>query len=352
LLTAAVLFSPLSRADDEPVGAKEREREIQPVALLQLWGTAYDMDADPQADATSYGDPEDDAGVAVKRARLGVEGREQGFTYELVFGLSKPYDAFDEEDGSIEVVDATVGYRKAGFGVEGGRAKLPFSRDQMMASSELTFTERGLGAEHVAPDRALGLAGFASKFGGKLTLGVFNSGGNLFGDDNLGKTLVGRLEYEKGDSYVTFRKKSRDVVVGVGAGGFLTDDVATKTSTLGGDFLVRVVGLSLLGDVAYEIIEPTATTVDEPGVWEKTTRMAVTSQLSYGLGDFEPAVRYTLLQDSASGTWSQLMGGLVWHGLYDKASIDRVRVGAGYVHRFEENERANDTVRLWGQFRL
>lgn len=356
LFAAAAVLSQPTLADDEPAGSKERVRGIEPVGLLQIWGTAYDWDTNAQADATSYGDPEHDPGVSVKRARLGVEGREKGVTYELVFGLTAPYDAFDAEDGDIEVVDATVGYRAGGaekglVGGEIGKAKLPFSRDQMMSSAELTFTERGLGAEHAAPDRALGLSAFGAKFGGKLTLGVFNSGGTLFGDDNVGKTLVGRLEYEKGDSYVTFRRK-HGFAMGVGAGAYLTEDVATTTNALGADALVRVAGVAVLADFSLQTITPTATTVDEPGVLAETTRTTFTGQLSYGLGDFEPAVRYTMLMDSATGAWSQLLAGVVWHGVYKEDDDDRVRVGAGYVHRFEEVERSNDTVRVWAQMRL
>ena len=65
----------------------------QPYALLQLWVTAYDMDQDPQADPASYGDPEDDIGVKVRRARLGFEGSADRLRYGLVFGTSSPYDA-------------------------------------------------------------------------------------------------------------------------------------------------------------------------------------------------------------------------------------------------------------------
>ena len=330
----------------------ERARErFHPVGLLQLWVTAYDQDVDVQADPTGVGDVEADPGVSLKRARVGVEGEDSGFAYSVLFGLSAPYDGLDGSSGDVEVVDAALGYEKMGFGIAGGLTKVPFSRDQMMSAGELTFTERGLGTEYIAPDRNLGLVGSAGRFGAKLTVGAFNSGGTVFGDDNDGKTLVGRLEYETGgNSYLTWGR-GKAFTFGVGGGGFLTDDVSTRTTAFGGDALLRVVGISVLADVSYAALEPTHTDIDAPGVWEKTTRLGLTGQVGYALGDFEPAVRWTSLNDSAMGNYASIEGGVTWHTLYDDQHRDRVRVGVGWVHRLEPTPMDNDTLRLWAQFR-
>ena len=60
----------------------------QPTALLQVWATAFDMDEDPQADPAGYGDPEDDIGFKVQRARLGFEGENDRLRYGVVVGTA------------------------------------------------------------------------------------------------------------------------------------------------------------------------------------------------------------------------------------------------------------------------
>jgi hypothetical protein len=252
-------------------------------------------------------------------------------------------------------VDATVGYERKGVGIEVGQSEVPFSRELMMSSEELTFTERGFGAEHVAPDRSLGGTIHAGRFGAKLTLGVFNAGGDVFGDDVAGKTLVGRLEYETGgDSYVTFGP-AKGFVFGVGGGVFHTDDLATERLGYGGDLLVRYAGVYLLADVAAETITPTDKDTIQPDVWDPTHRLAVTGQLGCAIGDFEPSIRYSSFIDSSLGDdgqdYGQGMAGVVWHTAYDERDRDRVRVGAGYVLRLEQTPVKNDTVRLWVQLR-
>jgi hypothetical protein len=312
------------------------------------------MDQDDVADATGYGDPEDDVGFKVKRFRLGLEGAERGLDWAFIVGLTAPYDGFDEQDGSIEVVDAHLGYSWKGLGVQVGKDELPFSRDRMIASSEQTFTERGMIAEHISPGRELGATIWAQRWGAKLSLGVYNSGGGLYGDDNLGKTLLGRVEYAYGDAdvYQTWGG-SRKFAFGVGGGAFLTDDVSTATRAVGADAIVRVAGLTVLVDAALADVSPTNSDLGVPGVWSQTTRQGLTGQIGYGLGAFEPAVKVSLYDDSSVGGYTNLLAGLVWHGLVDERGRDRLRVGGGYELRLEDADRTipNDTVRLWIQGR-
>ncbi len=325
---------------------------IRPVALVQVWGTAWDMDEDPVADATGYGDPEDDVGFKFKRVRLGLEGREKGLDWAMVVGLTAPYDGFDDQDGSLEIIDAHVGYEWKGLGVQAGRDEVPFSRDRLISSSEQTFTERGMIAEHIAPGRELGATVWGEKFGAKITLGVFNSGGTIFGDDNLGKTLLGRLEYTYGeaDVYETWGGP-RTLSFGVGVGGFLTDDRSTTTQALGADAILRVAGLTVMVDGALANVGPGDTTLDVPGVFEETTRRGLTGHIGYGIGAFEPAVKVSLYEDSAIGGYDNVLAGVVWHGALDDKRRDRVRIGAGYALRLEETAIDNDTVRIWAQVR-
>ncbi len=69
------------------------------------------MDQDPQADGSGYGDPEDDVGFKVRRARIGIAGilddvPIEGFTkddvrpsYSVELGYSAPFDGLSTRPG-------------------------------------------------------------------------------------------------------------------------------------------------------------------------------------------------------------------------------------------------------------
>ena len=335
---------------------------VEPIALAQLWLTAYDMDTNVQADATGYGDPEDDPGMKVKRIRVGLGGDYNRWKYRFVVGTTAPYDGLTEHSSALSVKDAWIGVEPvAGLDIRAGEGKLPYSRDQMMSAADLTFTERGIATEHLLPEDALGLTvsygrtGAKKASGGKVTLGAYNAGGDLFGDDTTGKTLVGRLEWNAGkaDTYSTFTQEKgngqrKAFGLGIGANAYYTIGVATDTWAAGGDLMIRGAGLSLLVDGTFSHVTPTSTTVDNPDVWAETDRSGVTTQLSYQAGQFEPALRYSMFDDSTLGQYSQILGGVEWH-----TAENHVAVGAGYEMRLEgQDELDNDTARLWAQFNL
>jgi len=355
LLTA---LSSIAHAEDS---AKKPEGEgpfpfaiggatVEPEALAQLWLTAYDMDTSEEGDASGYGDPEDDPGLKIKRFRLGFGGGFKKWSYRLTVGTSAPYDGLSEPSEPIEVVDAWIGVEPVkGLDIRVGQGKLPFSRDKLIGAGELTFTERGIASEHLVPDEALGLTVGYGRGGGKVRVGAFNQGGDLFGDVAPGKTLVGRLEWETGkaNTYQTWGDRDK-FGFGVGANAYYTIGEATDTWAAGGDAMLRVKGLSLMVDGAYSVVTPTETTVDTPEVWAETTRWGLTSQLGYQIGAFEPAVRFSMFDDSTLGQYSQLLAGVAWH-----TAEDHVRVGAGYEMRLEGQDAIdNDTARLWAQFQL
>ena len=323
---------------------------FEPSALVQVWVTAYEMDEDKQADASGYGDPEDDEGVKLKRARLGFSGGFKKWSYKLSVGTSAPYDGLSEPEEPIEVVDALVGVEPVnGLEIRVGQGKLPFSRDQLISAGELTFTERGIASEHLTPDRSLGLTVGYGRKGGKITVGAFNAGGDLFGDVAMGKTLVGRLEWDvgKANTYKTWGDR-KEFGLGVGANGYYTMGEATSTWAVGGDAMLRGGGLSFLVDGVFSHIAPTETTVETPEVWEETDRWGVTGQLGYQVNAFEPTVRVSMLNDSTLGGYTQVLFGGAWH-----TAEDHARVGLGYELRLEDQDAVdNDTLRLWAQFKL
>ncbi len=358
---ATLGFSSLAFAEDVPATKEIPPVILHPVGLLQLWGTVYDFDQNAQADSTGYGDPEDDPGVKVKRARLGVRADWGELRLGLVGGAGARYDAFSEDERDFSLYEASLGWEHlAGpcqVGVDAGVIELPFSADAMIGSGELTFEERGMAAEHIVDDRGTGIAGrIGSKGGGiKGTVGVFNSGFDPFGDDNLGKTLVARVDGKLGkrDTTVLWDPKADRVGLGLGLGaaGVYTADVATTTMGATGDFVLRAGPLSAFGEGTFATITPTATDVASPEVTDPTTQIGVTGEVNVAVGRFQPAARVSWFSDSALGNWTQVLGGVIVHAGV-AGSPDIVRVGAGYVLRLESDPVSNDTVRLWVQARI
>ena len=132
LLACFALLSP-AFADDDAKSApalRVMGATVEPVALAQIWLTAFDMDADAQADATGYGDPEDDPGLKFKRLRLGISGEAKKWDYKITIGTEAPYDGLEVANTDIGVEDAYMGVQPVkGLEIRVGRSKVPFSRD-------------------------------------------------------------------------------------------------------------------------------------------------------------------------------------------------------------------------------
>jgi len=330
---------------------------FQPTGQLQIWATVYDQDEDVQADPAGYGDPEDDPGFKIRRARLGAEGElGHGMFYEVVFGARSPYDAWVKPDSDIGLVDASFGWQHdSGFSVAAGQQKLPYSREALISSRELALTERGVATEHMVPDRETGLV-LAYDFG-KLgvSAGAFNGSGSFIGDDNMGMLEAARLEFstgEEGQDYQTYGKVE-GFVFAMGANQFYNADLSTGTMSFGGDMLMRVAGLALLVEGHYANIKPTATDVASPDVMDGTPRFGGLAQLGYTIGPVESALRLSLYDDDTAvddnGDVLEIYGGSSWHFAEDHGLL-----GAGYVARIERGGRTlpNDTIRVWGQVKF
>src|SRR5690606_31850972 len=93
------------------------DTEITPYGLLKVWGTLYDQDESPRADPAGYGDPEDDPGVKLRRARVGMYGRHRWLDWGVTVGMSSPADVWFIDDPAIGLVD---GYAAGTFGAGPG----------------------------------------------------------------------------------------------------------------------------------------------------------------------------------------------------------------------------------------
>ncbi len=328
--------------------------EVNPFVLGQVWGTLYDQDQSSQSDPTGYGDPEDDPGFKIRRARVGVEGRYDKLTYAVSVGLSSGSDAYSRGQEDIQLVDAWAGFQLTELiGLSVGATKVPFGRENLISSGELAFQERTVQSNHLAPRRDVGMVFDANGGMWRLRAGAFNGNGSLLGDTDPAVLAVARAElvFGDGDVYRTFGKVE-GFTLGVAGDFAYNREYATTTMAFGGDLIARTGGLTVLVEGHAARISPLDTTVDAPGVFVDTMRWGGYGQLGYSMGKWEPVHRVELFdEDTQASDNGDLMHGVV--GLNAHLMDDRVRVGGGYVLRRETggSQLPNDTARLWLQFR-
>jgi len=351
-LISLLFASPAVHAADDVLPAPK------PMVLIQSWATLSDQDQDQVADPGGYGDPEDDPGFKLRRVRMGFEGRNDQVKYGVTAGMSSPYDVVEEaqgHDADLHLVDAYGGFSPAdGLWIVGGVQKVPVSREALISSGNLTFTERAVSTAWLTPSRDLGAVVDGRWKAFRLRLGAFNGGGDLRGDNNPGKLLAARAEANigPGKTYRTHGKVD-ELTIGVGLDAWMNDDLSVKSSGLGGDAIIRFDGLALLVEARMNTLAPKEELVATPGVLSETQRQGILAQLGYSVGAFEPAVRFSTLDDDTNledaGDVSEILGGVTWHS--DK---DQVRAGAGYVVRNESGQNVvpNDTLRAWFQIKL
>ena len=137
----------------------------QPAGLLQVWATAWDQDEEPSTDPAGYGDPEDDLGFKIRRARVGLEGDADQFRYSVLVGVAAPFDQVGGGDEDVGLVDAYGATRLAeNTWLSLGLQKVPVSREMLMSAGDLALGERSVATEWLAPGRDMGLV-VDSRFG-------------------------------------------------------------------------------------------------------------------------------------------------------------------------------------------
>jgi hypothetical protein len=331
----------------------------QATALVQSWVTVYDQDSRAVADPSGYGDPEDDAGFKMRRVRMGLEGADSTLRYGVTMGVGSAFDGVEaaQQDGStsVQLVDAYGGWSpREGLWLVGGQQKVPVSREQLMASGDLTFTQRSVATYWLSPGRDMGAVVDLTKSIARLRIGAFNGGGDFTGDTDEGKLYSARAEVVIGDAdaYQTFGAVE-GYTLGVGVDGYANSTRAVGENGAGADLLFRMRGLAFLAEARFVQVAPSETLSVVPGVLTETERQGATIQAGYTLGAFEPALRYAILDDNVNiddtGDVAELQGGVTYH-----SSDDRLRAGLGYVMRTEtgSNPVDNDTVRAWLQLKL
>ena len=326
---------------------------------LQLWGTAFDMDEDPQEDSASYGDPEDDVGFKFRRVRIGLNGTQGEIDYVVTIGVESNYDALDPASEAVSLEDAVVVVRPSeSWAVSAGLQKVPVGREQLVSSTRLVLAERAVLSAWLVPGHDVGVMGKWEKGPGRVRLGVYNGNGSILGDDNLGMLFAARVELATGgdskwpDVYRTWGRVD-DTAVGVAIDGYDNMDLATHDFGGGIDAMFRTGVLAVLLEARSERLVPADTSVDVPEVPATTTRVGALAQVGLTFGAWEPAVRGSWFDDAIAlednGDTAEVTAGLTVH-----SKTDALRVGGGYIARIElaGTPLANDTARLWLQLAL
>ena len=336
---------------------------------VQVWGVLFDQDADRQADGAGYGDPEHDPGLLLQRAFVGLEGRRGPVDFEFEIGTGAPYDAIvPNPSRSIQPLDAYVGYTaKLSAGelrLSAGNQRAAFSRETLTSSAELPFEERSVNVQWLAPARDMGLfADLALNSGLRARLSVQNGRGalpgnptsGLFGDDNTGKMLVGRIEYAKGETY---RPVADGDAFGIAAAGFWDEGLSARTGTLGFDAFARFGRLSATVEGEYARVSPVNVDVAPPDLLAPTTRWGAMGQIAYLIpadqGGWLVAGRFAWFDDDMSTTENNGDVGNAQLGLTRKDLAPGLDVGGAFVHRLEGGGAGvpNDTLRMWVQYRI
>ncbi|HJN73302.1 MAG TPA: porin [Myxococcota bacterium] len=329
--------------------------ETRPTVLAQVWATAYDQDETAQSDPAGYGDPEDDPGFKVRRARVGMDVVDDSgkLSAGVTVGYSAGSDAIVAYEGGVGLVEARASVQAHELvGVHAGLVKVPVGRETLTSSSALPFQERTVASNHLMPYREVGVLADFETAGLRLRAGAFNGNGSLRGDDDAGVLAAGRAEYTlgEGDPYRTFGSVD-GFTLGVGGDFVFNPELATRTMVYGGDIVVRVKGLTAVVEYHQANITPTNTEAEAPGVLAATKRSGGHAQVGYTIADrWEPVARFEVFDEDAS----ESNNGDLAHGTFGLTAHlmdDHLRLGGGYVMRRETGGRTvpNDTVRLWSQ---
>ena len=322
---------------------------MESTGFFQALLTAWDQDEDAQADPAAYGDPEDDVGVRIRRARVGgTIDLGEGWSSEVTLGVSSPYDSLSEPDTDASLVDAVVSYEGDKLSFSVGQQKIPYSRDQLTSVRDLELAERAVSTEHLVPGRETGVRAAYAMGGISAHVGLFNGNGTFTGDNNDGFLVAGRLDYSTQPEH-GFRTRGNvdGVLIAPAVNVYWDDGLSTQTLGFGGDLLLRTGNLSLIFEGHNVKITPQNADVANPDTLGDTARQGGFLQVSYDLGGLEPVVRAGQLNDDLdSDDNGDLM--LVTVGANRYEANDTVKWGLEFIHRQEQGGAAiaNDTLRF------
>lgn len=324
--------------------------QLKAIGLLQTHLAFFTGDDNLIAD----GDPAEQAGFRIRRARLGVAG--QAFRQHLAFELS-----FEATPDGAALLDAWVGFTlMEELGVTVGAKKLPFSRFMMLGASKQVLHDRSMGSKAMAPARQVGLAVEGDIADGAFiySLGAYNGferrtnfhegyvenaalEGNRFNNIAFAGRLASEPLGELGPHIADLRAEGErgDFLLGVGGAFYYNAGKTTESMGAEGDVHLKVAGLHFLGEFLWDTASPKSVPATPSTIPTDITRMAFAGEFGYAF----PLLRRMHLAFAARVEWIDdntaredegdamvVTGGVTLHWMRH-----HVMVGVDFTHREE-----------------
>jgi hypothetical protein len=338
---------------------------LKPIVLVGVYATPYVGD-----DALVVaGDVAEEGGFRLRRARFGIDG---DLERKVRFEVSAEIGSADEGDARIH--DGWIGYVQFPFAqVFAGAHEVPFSRSAMTGSGDHALLERPFAVRAMAPQHQVGahveghfrdglFSYFAGAFNGFRRTDQFYRGyienyaplGNRFG----GLAYVGRLATEPlGRLGATIEDIDHSRFrFGAGGGYFFSDGGARDVHSVGGDVLVHVAGVHVLGEVLWSRSVPESQPSEPTAQVAEISSFGLVGQAGYMIlrRRLGVTVRVELIDPNIDsddeGDNFVFSGGAAWRILGN----ENLKLGAEYTHREElfGLVLANDSVTLGLQLQL
>lgn len=227
--------------------------------------------------------------MVMRRMRVVLQGNAMG--PELTYYIQLAFSNQDTEpDLRLPLRDAYVTYTQLrDLSVRFGQMKVPYGRQRVVSSSALQMVDRSLITAELNLDRDVGITLFSKDFlglDGKLgyNVGVFGGDGRNRLGERFGYLTSARIEawpFGSFDDYVEadFKRESRPRLA-LGAGVAYNQNTNRPRSTigdpygagdfdylhLGADFMFKVAGFTLQGEVMYRKADTNTRTVQIDGI--------------------------------------------------------------------------------------
>ena len=364
LVTSQALAAPSDAADLVLIDAGATQIKLKSLIQTQI---ALPLDPDDKDEhRLENGDPAEQTGMRLRRARFGLSGWAYGV-------IDYAMTVEGTEDGAAELVDAWIGYRHFPlanliFGVR----KMPFSRYALLSSKTNSLAERPLAVTAMAPFRQVGLSLEGNIAGGLLhySAGIyigFEGGVGFYEGYKQPKAFNGnryeQLAYGGRASMQPFGSIGSDLAdlnggglrLSLGTSTFLLDGSTNTISAWGVDVAMKAHGFHLVAEYLADTAEPANQPETDAGVPVELNRMCLVGEMGYMVVPERVGVtvRGEWIDDNVevdnAGDSLVIGGGLqyYWYRQHLKAQLD-------YTHRMELHGISldNDTLLFQLQFSL
>ncbi len=309
------------------------------------------------------GDPAQEPGARIRRARLGFAGTVYGDTD---FSLS-----LEATPGGVELLSAWVAWRgPADLSVYGGARRVPFSRFALVGAGRGALVDRPLAVRAMAPFRQVGLTvegevadglfGWAvGAYNGFMRSTNFHQGygeaAALEGNQFTNLAYAARLDLEllgpMGDGLADLDQGPARF--GIGAAFYYDDGKTVQTMGAEADLLLQIAGFHLAAELLWDSSEPAEQPTTTEAIPTAITRMSMVAEAGYVIlpERLGATVRVELIDDDTEldDSGDQL---IVTGGVQCYFRRHHLKAGLEFTHRSELEGLALDNDSLLAQLQL